>query len=1092
MSVKTSRVMSRFGFVLFALALTLAPFSASAQTVTGTIQGTVADSGGGAMPGVTVVIRSLDTGLERVLVTNGSGFFSAPFLAIGRYRVTSSLSGFGSVVRDPVEVTLNSTTVTDFGLDPAMSETVVVSAAAPKINTVNAEIKGSLTAEQIIDKPTLNPSSFLSLAETFAGFNDNPTAGANNPTTSSGSSVNFNGTGSRGTSFQINGVNNDDSSENQNRQSVALSTIKEFVVLTNNFSAEHCCAYGAVVLVQTKQGTNDLIGDVYGYHQDSTWNQKSFFSRSSPKPNNKRDQYGFTAGFPLIRDRLFGFMSFEQVEFGGSLNYVRDLFLASELAGPRLTRGNDTPANRAFIESFIKRFPAGAVPNDPRSNRTYATLLNINRPAEDYSARLDWNISQSNQLTSRYQRSAQILDADDIIIGEQVLQDNKQQNFGAQWTYLFNDRTVGEARFGLGIRDTNADVKAGNDTPIIRFVGGVAGSIVGNAGSFPIHRDQNDKQFLYNLTSLLGNHSLKAGVEVKRQELDDLADSNSRGTYFFRAACGGTNYANAYLAFLDGCVSSFTKSFGPFFLENRINESSFYASDQWRVRPSLTLDLGARYERVDAPKEAKGRIDYTFDDNSHIDPRVAFAYVPDWKGSFWNRVTGGPGNSSIRGGYGVYHGRLFQSVFSQNGVSVRQNPPNSLNIGTTNQTNISDPTNGFVFTPGVPTIRYTPVQIDPELSIPYTNQWSLSYERGVMWNSSIRISYTGNQRKDQLRFFLGNLPVTPAQGGIVVANHPLNAPAAGFPDLRGVKIDKVATDVRCAGTGFFGLRPTADCPNTVPIGNNEISLRVPRTQERRPDPRYFSTLNVSNRGDGDYNGVQLEWIKRPSRGLQFQTSYTYSKAFDNVSEATFVGAGDTNQTGPDDRFARGPARYDTRHRFSLYGSYALPFFNDAKGLLGVALGGWNVSGVVRVSSGNPFTIFDSGVGDLNFDGFSEGRPVLLNPGIDGSVVNNPRFSTGILNSSNFRRSTIDDSIYDLVGRNTFVGDGVRNFDMALYKTFSILGQKLIARGELYNVFNRTQFGFPITDLASPIFGRIGATATNYLPRTAQVSLRYMF
>ena len=128
----------------------------------------------------------------------------------------------------------------------------------PPINLTKAEVKSSLTEQQIIDKPTLNAGNFLSLAETFPGLQENPTSGQNNPTASSGSSINFNNTGTRGATFQINGVNNDDSSENQNRQGVALSTIQEFQILKNGYSAEFGRGDGAVVLVQTKSGTNTL------------------------------------------------------------------------------------------------------------------------------------------------------------------------------------------------------------------------------------------------------------------------------------------------------------------------------------------------------------------------------------------------------------------------------------------------------------------------------------------------------------------------------------------------------------------------------------------------------------------------------------------------------------------------------------------------------------------------------------------------------------------------------------------------------------------------------------------------------------------
>ena len=432
MPLKSNRptLLWKTAILLVSGALLVSPSRLRAQTVTGTLQGTVTDAAGGVLPGAGIAIRSRETGQERNLTTNERGFYNATFLPIGKYRVEASLSGFGSFVRENVEIALNNTTVANFSLDARVSAEVRVTAEQPHIDTTDQEIKGSLNEKQIMDKPTLAVGSFLTLAEVFAGFNENPTGGQNNPTASSGSSVNFNGTGTRGATFQINGVNNDDSSENQNRQGVALATIKEFQVITNNFSAEFGRGYGSVVLVQTKSGTNQVHGDAYEYHQTSSWNDKSYFSRSLPKPVNHRDEYGATLGFPILPDNLFAFGSFDQTEVKGELGRTRDLFLPSDLALPRLTRGNDTPANRAFINNILGRFPAGAVPNDARSPRTYTTTININQPAKDYSGRLDWVSGSSNQVSTRYQYTHQDFQADDLIIGEQAWQDNTQRTTG--------------------------------------------------------------------------------------------------------------------------------------------------------------------------------------------------------------------------------------------------------------------------------------------------------------------------------------------------------------------------------------------------------------------------------------------------------------------------------------------------------------------------------------------------------------------------------------------------------------------------------------------------------------------------------------
>ncbi|HSN67704.1 MAG TPA: carboxypeptidase-like regulatory domain-containing protein, partial [Thermoanaerobaculia bacterium] len=419
--------------LLFSLALT-------GQTVSGTIQGIVTDASGAALPGVTVTIRDQDTGFQRVVVTNENGAFSAPFVPIGKYTLRAELAGMNPSEKSNVDVGLNHTRVVDFKLGVSgVAETITVTAEEPRINQVNAEIKATLTEVEIIDKPSPPANSqagFLSLAETFAGFQENPTSGQNNPTASSGSSINFGG-GTRGATFQINGVNNDDSSENQHRQGVTLSAIKEFQVLTSNYSAEFGRGYGAVVLVQTKQGTNDWSGDFFGFRSDAQWNEKSYFNRAQPKAKNVREQYGLTSGFPILRDRLFGFVSYEENRYEGPAFRNVDIFTPAELAMPRLTRGNDTPANRAFIEDILSRFPKEAPNNPAIGARGYSRASNIDQPDDDYSLRVDWDASLRHHLTTRYQGSSQLRSRDEVIIGENAIQDNKQSNFGLTWTQVF-------------------------------------------------------------------------------------------------------------------------------------------------------------------------------------------------------------------------------------------------------------------------------------------------------------------------------------------------------------------------------------------------------------------------------------------------------------------------------------------------------------------------------------------------------------------------------------------------------------------------------------------------------------------------------
>ena len=281
----------------------------------------------------------------------------------------------------------------------------------------------------------------------------------------------------------------------------------------------------------------------------------------------------------------------------------------------------------------------------------------MNQPADDHSARLDWTVNGAHTLCGRYQFTRQIFESDDVIAGEQARQNNQQENVGVTWTHVLGRATVGELRYGLGLRLTRVDIAAGNDTPIVRFAASpVSGSIIGNAGNFPINRDQTDQQVVYNLSRLLGQrHQVKAGIDVRFSRLDDLADNFSRGFWSYTAACGGVTYPTAYAAFLDGCVATFQRAWGPFFLENRINEYNLYAEDSWRLRSNLTLSAGLRYEFVQAPREARDRIDYGFkNDTNNIQPRLALAWTPTWSSGLGRLVAGGEaGNFSIRGGFGI-------------------------------------------------------------------------------------------------------------------------------------------------------------------------------------------------------------------------------------------------------------------------------------------------------------------------------------------------------------------------------------------------------------------------------------------------------
>ncbi len=1062
-----------------------------AQTVTGTMRGTVVDRSNAAVPGVTITIRNADTGLERIVVTDQDGTYNAPFLQIGNYNVEASLAGFGSVRHTNARVELNTTAVEDFVLDPAVTETVTVTADAPVIDVTDGEVKQTMRAKEIENLPMADQANFLRIASIFSGFQENPTSGQDNAALSSGSSVNFNGTGTRGATFQINGVNNDDASENQNRQNVPVATIQSFQILTNNYNAEFGRGYGSVVLVQTKQGTNNLDGEVYGYFQDNKYITRDATQISLDHGQHVRRQFGVTLGLPIMADRLFAFVNYDQIQDQGDVNTTRGTFLVSDLdPAKRLTLGNDTPANRAWQDSIIARFPAPQ--NGP--SRAFQGFQKSDLPKWDAGLRLDLNANNQNTFTARYQKSHQENHPGELIIGEEAGQDNHQASFGLTWTGILASDTVQEARVGIGTRQVAWTITDDPETPVVRMTGGsgvAVFTILGNAGAFPIIRNQRDNQLVYNITSShWSKHTLKVGMDLRRSSLDDRADNFNRGFWNFAATCQGVNYGTAIAAFWAGCVNSFQKGFGPNYLEHTLKEQNVYAQDDWRPIDNLVLNVGARYEHVAAPEVAHDLVDYGYGDSSYVDPRLGFAYTPNWsQNRLLRAVTGGEGRFSIRGGFGIFHGRVFQSVFSQGGASVRYNPPNGALIGQAS-TNLADPLNGFVFVPGQVTARVNATFVDPDLKMPEARQWNLSFERQAFRTQRFRASYIGTLGKNLLQYQWSNIPVAPAAPGTAGATW------------------VVAQDWQCAGTGSAGVPTNAACPNVVPIAANEVSLRVPRTNERRPDAHFADVRIVTNLAESWYHAGQFEWESGDVRGFTGRATYTFGKALDTGVETTEQGVGDIGifpqRDGAKD-YAKGYSRFDVRHRFTFAGAYAFPWLRDRHDWLGAAFGGWILSSAVRWSTGTPFTIVDSATPDVLFlgTGMKPNRPICTEPSGCSGTVTGP---SDTIDRNAFRRATYGDTLEDFNGRNTFRADGAQSVDASLQKSFGLplSGVNFVVRLDCFNVFNQTRWWIPSNDFAATNFGTVtqtaygatnsGGTAPTALsaPRTFQLGFRIIY
>jgi outer membrane receptor protein involved in Fe transport len=1081
----------------------LVAFSALAQTVTGRLEGRVRDAGGAMVVRAQITARNQETGLERETATNEEGFYRFDFLPLGSYTVRAGFQGFQTVEKSGVLIELNKATVSDFTLEVSpVSEQVTVEGEAPQIEMTSGEVKGAIEQSTVESTP-LSGRNFLSLMELVPEFQLAAfSTSANNPTLSTGSYASFSGTGTRSTTFQIDGVNNDDSSENQNRQGVNVSAIRAVQVVTNSYSAEFGRGAGGVVLIQTKNGSNRFHGDAYEYLQNEKLSSNSFFGNAagrradgslvSPISPTKRNQFGFTLGGPLVKNRAFFFGSFEQTRFRQFAVITKDIFLPSEQLQVgecdlclRPAEHPNLQADLKFLQSVMDRFPKQAPNNFAQpGGRAYTAQAHHDFPDQDYSGRVDLNLRQQDSLVLRYQYSRQKRFPGEIILGETARQNNKQQAVGATLTHVYSPSQVGEFRFGLGLRTTLVNISSGNDTPVIRFTNSpCCGSIIGNAGAFPINRRQNDYQYVYNHSKIGPRQTFRFGTDLRRSHLDDFSDNFSRRFWTFGVtpASSTSRGYTAYENFLRGLVTTFQKGFGQFYLENRLFEQNYFFQDDLRLRPNLTLNLGARYEYVASPSDVRDRIRYGYGaDRNNLEPRFGFAWSPAVTQGWRARLTGGAGKSVVRGGYGIFHARIFQSLFSQGGANLRAQPPNGILRSWINTFNVADPTEGFVFQPGFPTGRISILQVDPGFHLPYTQQGNLTVERQLPAKLAVSLGYRW-VRGLGLAFYQWTNR----------ARFPLLSP------VDGVLYDKIDSNLG----------------NTTPAPGF-ISAAQPRTDQRRPDTRYTNLLIASNGAWSYYNAMILTVSKRLSHGFHFSSYYTFSKTMDTGSEATSTGD-DTNAgiTEFDSfRSLRGLSAFHSAHRFVLNGSWRLPL----KGVLG----GWILSGTYTAASGQPFTV-TAGY-DYNADGLANDRPVLLDNRLLGTSVDNGRVdpATGIQHSVNQLPVTAFSPNYvasasvaarpfapgtageGSIGRNTFFLHGMNNFDVAVHKSFAVReGHSLIFRTELYNLLNRVQFGGPSRSVLVSNFGRIASqrNPTNYVgagrftgARFFQFALRYVF
>jgi outer membrane receptor protein involved in Fe transport len=1056
--------------------------STHAQLTRGAISGTVRDEAGASVPGAQVRVINPQTNVTRDASTNDDGFFRVGALDSGTYTVTVEKTGFGKIENREVSVQQSSETTFDVALKAgSVTGTVDVTAEqeAVTLNKTNGTIGLTSTARQVVELPLgaardvnnlalLSPNTFSAPGST---------------------GISTNGQRARNNNFTIDGSDNNDLSVTISTVDVVPEGVGEFQIQTNAYNAEFGRNSGAQINVITRSGANDFHGDAFEYYRGSRLNALDNIEKSSglTRPARfVRNQFGFTFGGPLHlprfgeggrsiidgRNRTFFFYLFQADKqrpgsaLGATTRMPTPAGLAALSTVP-LGPGQSAAGRAAVIDrlGFLNTVYGTGVQFRNLTNQTVngvaiqtgQTNVGITQPADYYThtLRIDHKISNNDNLTGRYisNKTTDVnvisnLNFGSIFAGDQNIFD---QNLALSETHIFNTAVLNEFRFSYVRRNLGFPENDPN-SPTATITGLFT---IGGASNFPQGRIQDAFQFSDTLSWQRGNHSLKFGADIRKLKLFNIAAFDSKGTFTF---------ANLQ-DYINNRATTFAQALNTASFDARQTQQFYFAQDDWRMTPNLTLNLGLRYETSNAPFGFFGATDAaslaalvpgpTRRDNNNFAPAVGFAYSPRSESGFLRSIFG-DGLSSIRGGYRIAYDVLFYNILTVNASNFPRVVVGQLTSPATQDLypNIATVTGAPVFNPLATYVN------TPENAVnPYSQLFSLSWQREISHNYVFEVGYTGSRSKNQINQLQANPGIlTAAQAALVRSTQNANA--------------------------------------------------IPSLQARRLFPQFGPRTLIATDSHGNYNAGFASLNKRFSNNLQFGVAYTFSKLISDNDESLGVGAitGGSPQI-PQDFFnvqaEKGLSAFDRTHRLVANFIYEVPtlpghFFDSGFGKR--IFGGWELSGIITRQSGQPFTML-TGV-DTNGNGGGGDRP-NFNPA--GTLVLDPvtgdfRTFTSPLIGGQFivplgtnGLPLVNSLGNGNLGKNTFRAPGFYNSDLSVQKRFFMpWGEnphRLIFRADFVNAFNQDNYGRPVNSLSNPDFGK---NLNNWGNRTITLALKYSF
>ena len=1071
----------------FILALLIALTSpSSAQFTTSSLNGTVVDSSGNAVSGAKVSVENVATGFSKATSSAATGNYSFSTLPVGTYRLTIAAEGFGTYVQSGIVLTVNQVATQNVTLNVgSVSQKVNVFSTAPLVTTSSATVGELVNKQQVVDLP-LNGREVQTLLFLGAGTrnttSDYCAFGCIGGVFPGEQYAKINGTGSTGVAYLMDGADFNDLLLNTNLPFPNPDAIQEFNTQTSNMTAEYGNAVGGVVSVVTKSGTNQIHGDAFEFIRNGALNAKNYFAPTAD--TLKRNQFGFTLGGPIMKNRLFYFGSYQGTRIStASAGEVTFVPTAAERTGdfsdllPNIQLVNPVTGN-PYIDNHVPVSPVSTyllagipLPNGPGRQVTFTGPpqkqdLNEYLIKSDYQHNkhllsghyfysnftLPYNISKSNLLQAA---------------GGQAL---RLQNVSVNYVYTASSKLLFSTWYGLndesgqsttgapyGFNTAGVNIAEPSSPTLNVTVGGGFGISTGYFGPFT----RKTQEIQENVTWLKGGHELHFGGSYARVNTPKNNEYGQGGSFSFGGNLSGDNIAD----FVIGQATTFSQSGGIYydFTQNRF---STFAQDNWHVDPRLTVQMGLRWDPFLPYYESKGRVGcyapgqhsvrypnaptgliYGGSDHDagcpvasynrdfdNIEPRLGFAYQPF-----------GDGKMSVRGGFGLYYS-IPNIVMMQDVTSI---PPFAPAVNLTD-VSFADPYGSA----GV--INPFPAQFGPNIAPP-----------GTVFPSPLALPYILAKNLKASRVAAWNLTLEQQLGHSWLVR-------IGY-------VGNVGTDL--SGTGDVEEGQQEVNPAIYIPGNSTEA----NTQQRRIDPAFSNVDLIAPTVRSNYNGFQLTMRKQFSYGLSLDANFTWSKSLDDFGP---IGSSTYINTKPfDQMFDYGPSPGDVTRVLNFSPIYQLPGLKEDSWKTRFT-NGWSISSILSWQSGTPFTVY-SGV-DNSFSGVGADRADFTGTDISQAKLDPNRSHSQLVNeyfnTSYFVPNTV--GTFGNTGKNILRGPGLFNTDLAVFKNIQVThrfsGQ---FRFEAFNVFNNVNFMNPGATVENGGFGQITAAQD---PRILQFALKILF